>query len=367
MKLKFGILIIAVSFLVSCPVTIEIQFETSSIIDVVVPKIASPDGGVIFDVDDSVYYFNEADIREASDVRLDTFIHYKQSVKRYMKVSGEATPYDGGFTDRFYHSVLFMADYLDDATEENSYFSIPVDEDNRFTGYIYFKKSGNYKVYSFRKPDNMLYPRSGVPSPRYRVAENGSTLVFNVVVTEGIPESLWSLIPTRNVNSGNKNIIDQAALLTKDLTNDLDKIKSIYEFFVNGSVNEDFTYMSYDEIYPGFLDGTSWEDIFIASHTLDRRKGVCNDFAELFAALTRSLGYKVKRVSGTDPDSGVAHMWNIIDLTGDETVWYKIDTTFAVSNKFSYKSYAEFYPEFDTTAFDSEHDLKYSIDYAVEY
>lgn len=365
MKIKLFIIIFAVSLLIGCPATVEIQYEISS--DIVVPKIASPDGGIILNPEGAVYYYNDANDREASDVRLDSFVHYKQSVKRYMRVSGKATPIDSGYTDRYYHSVLFRAVYQDDATEEDSYFSIPVEGDDRFAGYLYFKKSGNYKVYSFRTPDYMLYPRSGVLAPRYRVAENSSTLVFNAVVTEGVPENLWSLIPTRNVNSGNKKIIEQAELLTKDLTNDIDKIKSIYEFFINDNINEDFSYVNYDELYPGYLSGTSWEDIFIASHTLDRRKGVCNDFAELFAALTRSLGYNVKKVSGTDPDSGVAHMWNIIDLTGNETVWYKIDTTFAVSNKFNYKSYAEFYPEFDPAAFSNEHDLKYAVDYKVEY
>ncbi|HNZ25918.1 MAG TPA: transglutaminase domain-containing protein [Spirochaetota bacterium] len=365
MKLKFIIITIAISFLVGCPVTIEVQYEISS--DIIVPKIASPDGGVILNPEGSVYYYNDAHDREASDVRLDSFIRYKQSVKRYMRVSGEATPYDSGYTDRHYHSVLFRADYQDDATVEDAYFSIPVDDDNKFAGYLYFKKSGNYKVYSFRTPDYMLYPRSEVPYSKYRVEENSSTLVFNVVVTEGVPESLWHLIPTRNVNSGAKNIVDRAALLTRDLTNDLDKVKSIYEFFINDNIGEDFSYVNYNDIYPGYLDATSWEDIFIASHTLDRRKGVCNDFAELFAALARSLGYKVKKVSGEDPDNGVAHMWNIIDITGDETLWYKVDTAFAVSDKFNYKSYAEFYPEFDQTAFDIERDLKYTKDYKVEY
>lgn len=371
MKRIFFILIIFF-IVISCQIELdhsqEKWFVQSSIEEIVIPEIYIVDGGIQKNPtpEGSVYYFNSKNLRDYSDVRIDDSVYYNQNVKRYIRVSGIAIPYESKFTDRFYHSVLFMTQNL--ATDKKSFFSIPVDNNNRFTGYLYFDQTGDYKVYSFRSQNDILYPRYNLNFYKLYVLENSSTLVFNVKVVEKVPLQYVHLLPTRNIDNGNKYLRNYSKNLVNDLTNDLDKVKKIFEFLVFGDTTndntDDFLYQSYDSIYPGYLT-LSYEDVFISSHFLKLRKGVCNDFAELFCAMTRTLGYRVKRVRGED-SNGEAHMWNIIDLTGDESVWLKLDPTWANINKDIYKEYAEFYPEFDNNVFITSHS-KYSINFKEEY
>jgi len=372
--MKVKIILILTIIITSCQMDLDHSkpkwFTQSSIEDIIIPEIFISNGGIQKNPapEGEVYYYNGS--REESDIRLDDSVYNKQNVRRYIRVSGIAVPYESGFKDRFYHSVLFMAKNL--KSGKLSFFSIPVDNKNRFTGYIYFDETGDYKVYSFRSQNDFLYPRynSNFLEKRY-VAENSSTLVFNVNVIERVSPQYSYLIPTRNVNSGNKYLREYATNLTKDLTNDTERVKRIFEFLVFGDTttdnSDDFFYQTYDNIYPSYLTGISYEDIFIASHFLEIRKGVCNDFAETFAAMTRALGYKVKKISGED-STGEAHMWNIIDLTGDENIWLRIDATWGnVFKETFYKKYAEFYPEFDGSTFDDEHKNKFSINLKEEY
>ncbi|OQA80229.1 MAG: Transglutaminase-like superfamily protein [bacterium ADurb.Bin243] len=118
---------------------------------------------------------------------------------------------------------------------------------------------------------------------------------------------------------------------------------------------------SHNKIYDN-LD-ISWNSIFMPSHFLVKRRGVCNDFAETFAALCRSLGMDVKRKSGDD-SMGAGHQWNLIYLDG---TWKKLDATWANNNPNYFKNYAEFYPEFKATEFVTEHDNKYYKNTSEEY
>ena len=362
--LKFLLLITAVIFSFNCDPEVDppapIWLVTSSIKEVIIPQIKIPEDS-IYDYEGGVHYYNGS--REKSDIALDDSVYYKQKLKRYMKLSGVARPVESGFTDRFYHSVVFWAKNIDN--NENYYYSIPVDFQNRFTGYLYFPTVGNYKVYSFRYQDNMLYPRN--VNEEFRVDENQSTLMFNVEVVESVPIEFHHLLPTRNVDCGNEFLRKYSEKITYGLTSDIDKIKKIYEFIVLGDESGDFIYKQYNEIYPDYLSAESYEDIFIASHFIQKRIGVCNDFAELFAGLSRTLGYKVKRVSGKDPVTQIYHMWNIIDLTGDENIWLNIDCTFANQNSNNYKIYSGLYGDYDDTLFQSEHIEKFTMDIKVQY
>lgn len=374
MRKKLYYILIITIFFISCQIDLDHSqkkwFTQSSIEEIIIPEIYVSDGGIqnTPKPEGSVYYYNGS--RDKSDVQLDDSLFYKQTVKRYIRVSGIAVPYESGFTNRFYHSVLFMIKNL--ISNKTRFFSIPVDNKNRFTGYLYFDETGDYKVYSFRAQNDILYPRYNSLINKLYVLENSSTLVFNVNVIEKVPVQYIHLLPTRNVNNGNKYLRDYTINLTKDLTNDIDKVKRIFEFLVFGDDNsadtsDDFIYSNYGSIYPELTD-ISYEDIFISSHFLNIRKGVCNDFAELFCAMTRTLGYKVKKVSGSEPSTGNAHMWNIIDLTGDENIWLRLDSTWANLNKNgSYRNFAEFYPEFNELTFIDDHDNKFTLDFKKEY
>ncbi len=326
--------------------------------DIIIPEFEIASGGVIDGTASSqeVYYFTGT--KAESDIQLDdNLVKQNQNVKRYMRVAGTAQPLNSGYTDRYYHSVQFNV--KNEADQYIGKYSLPVNSNNRFDGYIYFKETGNLRIYSYRTKNNYLYPHAPSYAP---VNEGSSTLTFLVNNLEAINSSYEHLLPSKDVNCGNKYIRDYAKYITFGLSTDTEKAKKIYEFLVNGDTNGQFTYTYYYDIYPGYLD-ESYTPIFQPSHFIIRRKGVCNDFAELFAALCRSLGMNVKKKSGRD-SSDNGHEWNLIYLDGK---WNRLDATWANGNPSKYKTYAEFYPEFDAGKFTEEHDNTYTTDLIEEY
>lgn len=331
-------------------------------VDMVIPEIAVNGGGAKANPapEGEVFYYNDNRSAAESDIRLDEPIFETMSAKRYLKVMGTAVPDDSGYTDRGYHSVLFSA-----AKENGStyYFSIPVNNDDFFRGYIYFPEAGSYNVIAYRAWNSYLYPKETGRGASVSVREGYSTLKFKVNVAPGdeVPSAYRHLIPTRNVDSGTKYLREYARELTSGSSSNIEKVKRIYEFLTYGDANGLFTYRYYDDIYPGYLDNC-WSDIFIASHFLNNREGVCNDFSELFAALTRSLGFKVTKVWGYIP-AGSGHQWNKILIDGR---WYRLDSTWACGS-YNYKKYAEFYSEFDAASFTANHENRYYSGLTEEY
>ena len=327
--------------------------------DIIIPEVEIAGGGVVSGTasSKSVYYFTGT--KAESDIQLDdSAVKYDQDVKGYMRVSGSARPLNAGYTDRYYHSVDFTVKNKANVTVGS--YSIPVDSNDRFDGYIYFKETGKLHIYAFRAKNDTLYPRSPSYAP---VAEMYSTLIFYVNCLETVNPSCFYLLPAKNLNCGNKYVRDYAKYITYGLTNETEKAKKIFEFLVNGdSPGGPFTYTDYNKIHPGYLD-TSWNSIFLPSHFIIRRKGVCNDYSELFAAMCRSLGMDVKRKSG-DSRSGEGHQWNLVRLDG---AWNRLDVTWANNNPSIYKTFAEFYPEFDAVTFAADHEGKYILDVKEEY
>jgi len=374
MKSKlFFILIVFVVFLNACggdnppsgpvanpnPIDLPVSYYT----DIIIPEVYIGDGGGLSypPSSGSVYYYNDIHSKAESDIQLDDHIKYMQTANRYIYVSGIAIPDDSGYTDRWYHSVFFRVAQTD--LGYTNYFTFPVDFQNKFSGYLYFRANGTNRIYAYRVPDYGLYPRPSVTrGVDHTVSQYAPTLVFYVNVSNAVPSGQQYLLPTYEVDCGTKAIRDYAQTITTGASTDVEKLDTIFTFLVNGDTNGAFTYNYYDEIYPGYLD-VSWNSIFIASHFLSRRKGVCNDFAELFAAMARSLGFQVKRVSGSKP-SGGGHMWNIVYVDGG---WKRVDATWANSNPSNYKKYAEFYPEFDGTYFITSHENTYTEGFTEKY
>jgi transglutaminase-like putative cysteine protease len=358
---------------------------TSSIEKVIIPDLQMGDGGLQPDPAPSgdVYYYNSLGTREESDIQLYDPLSYTMTARGYLHVGGYAVPDDSGSSDTFYHSVLFWASLKDEYgnTVETHYYTFPVDSENRFDGYIYFREPGRYLVYSLRYFDVFLYPRlskndnwsSTIVEHHHTKNDNWSstivehwsrgsvavdewaaTLRFEVYNTYDIPGDKEHLIGTRDIDCGTKAIRDKADEITLGSTSDPEKVRALYEFVVFGELGNEFIYAHYDEIYPGYLSSSSYADIFIASHFLEQRRGVCNDFAELYAALARSLGFHVQTMRGENTSNGAAHRWNLLSLDNGST-WLRIDTTFSNLHKDDspdyYKKYGEIFDEFDEALF----------------
>lgn len=109
----------------------------------------------------------------------------------------------------------------------------------------------------------------------------------------------------------NEELQELSDQICADASTDKDKIDRIYRWVIE---NIEYDY-SYDEPYQSF-------DV---SKTLDTRKGLCFDYANLFAALCRSQNIRCFVIDGyARHDSMVKHTWNRVYFDGS---WWNADLT----------------------------------------
>ncbi len=99
--------------------------------------------------------------------------------------------------------------------------------------------------------------------------------------------------------------------LAKDCTTDEDTVKTGYQWITE---NIEYDY-AYDPVY----------QYFNSSNTLQAKKGVCYDFAHLFAAYCRSQGIPCYVVDGNcKTNRTTKHAWNRVYFNGS---WWDVDLT----------------------------------------
>lgn len=139
------------------------------------------------------------------------------------------------------------------------------------------------------------------------------------------------LYPNKYINfSSSSSCVKKAAELCAGETDDVEKIASI------------FTYLTDNVVYDKQLAATVQSGyIPDPDSTLSSKKGICFDYASLFAAMCRSQGIPTRLVIGY-ADPNIYHAWN--EVYTDETGWitpelflkkkgYNItDATFYASN-----------------------------------
>ncbi|MFB5761303.1 transglutaminase-like domain-containing protein [Paenibacillus medicaginis] len=116
---------------------------------------------------------------------------------------------------------------------------------------------------------------------------------------------------------------DKAAQLAKKLTrsaqSDEEKVQAIYEYIV-GTIRYDKALATSD--LTDYLPNIN--------RTIAGQKGMCYDYASLFASMLRSIGIPAKLDMGTSEYVDVYHAWNEVYLNGK---WVTIDTTVDASWK----------------------------------
>lgn len=95
-----------------------------------------------------------------------------------------------------------------------------------------------------------------------------------------------------------------------DSDNDAEKVQAIYNWMIAN--------LEYDYDYQTLLQ------YFNVRRTLSTRKGVCYDFANLFAALCRSQNIPCYAVNGAAYKDGALHTWNRVYYDG---AWWNVDIT----------------------------------------
>jgi transglutaminase-like putative cysteine protease len=120
----------------------------------------------------------------------------------------------------------------------------------------------------------------------------------------------------QNINwNETMKVVEKAKELTKDAETEEEKMEKIYNYIIN-NVKYDFDKMR--TVTPGYVP--SAEDTFISG------KGICYDYASLFAAMLRSVGIPAKLIKGYTNYLTEYHAWNQVYLEGKG--WVSIDTTY---------------------------------------
>ncbi len=320
--------------------------------EIIIPEVRIKDGGVQKSgtSEKSVTYHNDKNSIKKSDIKLKKNIRQLQSAKRYMKISGSVDWSNLTFFKDQYRTVIIEVASNKNENQNRSFYMLRVDKFNNFSGYIYFRENGLNRVCCYLFFDYLSnYGRKNSNFSKNTTASAS----FAVNVLEEVPESLIYLLPTRNVDCANKKLRKLVHKLTKNCKTDFEKAKTIYEYLVfGGKKNQKYKYKRYKDTYKVFK-GNNFYNTYTASQILESRIGICNDFAEVYAAMMRASGCKIKKVSGfMNETKSTGHMWNIADLTGDEKHWLKIDPSWGNVNKQNYKKWAELYPEFEDAFFE---------------
>lgn len=108
--------------------------------------------------------------------------------------------------------------------------------------------------------------------------------------------------------------VSKAEELTRGIDDTLEKVKAVHHYIVSN--------IQYDYDFDFKADKQYIPDI---EKTFSTKKGICYDFASLFAAMLRSQGIPAKLVKGYSENVKGYHAWNEVLVDGQ---WITIDTTY---------------------------------------
>ncbi|WP_113674874.1 transglutaminase-like domain-containing protein [Vallitalea guaymasensis] len=128
------------------------------------------------------------------------------------------------------------------------------------------------------------------------------------------------LASVQNVHwTSNSNAAILAKELTKDAKTDREKIEVIYNYIIDNVKYDDEKAKNVSSRY---LPSTN--------ETLASEKGICYDYASLFAVMLRSLNIPTKLVHGDSNFTSVYHAWNEVLVDNN---WIVVDTTIDAAYK----------------------------------
>lgn len=334
--------------------TVFITFTQKGSPELIVPEVKTTAGGAVtlLSAKEAGYFYPE----DRSYITISPSIKQKQRVKRYLKVDGRVRLDKLPFAAEQFRTVIFELQrrgYKGGKDPVKRYYlTLPLDEKGKFSGYLYFKEAATYRVSLYLFYDYLSH--FGIERKGGHHAGTTASLGFEVEAAEGVPEELHFLLPSENIDCGNRALRRLSRRVTKGLESDLERARAVYEYLVF------YREKRGGEVVSAYKEGRSpfrksnYSTTYIASQVPGSSEILCNDFAELYAAMMRSLGYHVKVISGfSDSEKSVGHQWNLVDLAGDGQSWLKVDSIWGHQDRANYKKWAELYPEFDDNFFET--------------
>jgi hypothetical protein len=202
---------------------------------------------------------------------------------------------------------------------------LPAGGDSHFRAKLYLRMgAGKYSI-------KILYSKNEIKYSSYYEA---TTLnVENVDPRENID----ALEPTELIQSDDSEIVDLKDSIIAGLQTDLEKTKAIHDWVAG--------HIAYD--VEMFLSGVLKEEDLDALTTVQKKKSVCEGYANLTVALNRAAGIPARLVIGEGITGAEAvfkgkanHAWNEVLIDGkwmiQDTTWDAGFVDFA-SKKFTFK------------------------------
>lgn len=214
------------------------------------------------------------------------------------------------------------ADWLDESNTSKGFVSVIYNSDIKVkftilkddTAYTYNLKSG--------KKDNFVLQMGSGKYTLYIFDPNDKTKAIkkkaiNVNISDERDVYLNSI---QSINWNKNNIaVLKAINLTKNKNSDTQKAKAIYNYIVG---NMKYDYPLYNNIPAGYIPDVD--------NTIASKKGLCYDFASLYAAMLRSLNIPTKLVKGYSDYASSYHAWNEVYLNNK---WVIVDTSVDIQFK----------------------------------
>ncbi|MFC3750410.1 transglutaminase domain-containing protein [Paenibacillus sp. GCM10012306] len=178
--------------------------------------------------------------------------------------------------------------------------------------------SYTYNLYSAQQIESFPL-QQGNGSYKVSVLENTTGNKYKSVYSETLDLSLNDtnavyLGSVQNVKwNSSDNAILKAKQLTAGKTTDQAKVQAIHDYIV---ANVKYDYALANSVTTDYIPNIN--------NTLNSKKGICYDYASLFAAMSRSVGIPTKLVMGNTSYVAQYHAWNDVLIDGK---WVTIDTT----------------------------------------
>lgn len=256
---------------------------------------------------------------------------------------------------------LTLHDYLTPVAPGSTVYGddiVSIDASNLSDGYIMVRYQGEVEKVRLQLtiPDGTVYSYTLAPGSYWSFPLSGGDGSYHLDVLEHVQDDMYALIFSQDVTAAiddefspflypNQYVwfsegdaaVTLAAELSAESSNDLDYVEQVYRY-----VTENITY---DEdlaatVTTGYLPDNT--------RTMERKKGICFDYASLMAAMLRSQGIPTKLVFGYSGDA--YHAWisvwlaetgwvdSIIEFDGKS--WSLMDPTLAAgNNRSSVKEY----------------------------
>lgn len=172
--------------------------------------------------------------------------------------------------------------------------------------------NGSYEVQVFQQVEGTSY--SPIYQTEFEVEMPDTDRVF--------------LYPSQYVwYTNDKNAVKLSYDLCVELSSDADKAACIYDYIV--------AYLSYDNEKAATVEKGYLPDV---DATLRERKGICFDYAALFAAMLRAQDIPVRLAIGYVQPENIYHAWNQVYIDGE---WVWMDATFGPSSSHTEDNYTQ--------------------------